>query len=228
MKYAKSRTGGPNSARDGCNVIYITCVTRAGVAIQATVENIRDFVWEIYHWDPRTPDNVKPYFFLNEMNKKVLPAIYSAAVWCLFVVLLFLLALLRNHCYSFHRTKWRLVTSIFLVLDQSQKKCRFFRRNSNPLQIFQLQPKTETSSSSLGDRLEKKSIISPIKSSHLCRTSRQVWLSCSACDHCRAYQLICFRTIGTLHDGCKHSSQCKSLVDVSFAPWHPSCKCQLS
>ena len=36
-------------AREGCNVIYITYVTRAGVALQATVENIRDFVWEIYH-----------------------------------------------------------------------------------------------------------------------------------------------------------------------------------
>ena len=37
---------------------------------------------------------------------------YSTAFWCLFVVLLIFLALLRNHCYSFHRTKWRLVTSI--------------------------------------------------------------------------------------------------------------------
>ena len=37
----------------------------------------------------------------------------------------------------------------------------FFRRNSNPLQTFQLQPKKETSSSSLGDQLEKRSIISP-------------------------------------------------------------------
>ena len=27
---------------------------------------------------------------------------YSTAFWCLFVVLLFFLALLRNHCYSFH------------------------------------------------------------------------------------------------------------------------------
>ena len=36
-------------AREGCNVIYITYVTRAGVALQTTVENIRDFVWEIYH-----------------------------------------------------------------------------------------------------------------------------------------------------------------------------------
>ena len=31
-------------AMEGCNVIYITYVTRAGVALQATVENIRDFV----------------------------------------------------------------------------------------------------------------------------------------------------------------------------------------
>ena len=36
-------------AMEGCNVIYITYVTRAGVALQATVENIRDFVWEICH-----------------------------------------------------------------------------------------------------------------------------------------------------------------------------------
>ena len=40
-------------------------------------------------------NNVKPYFFLNEMNKKDLPAMYSTAFsfWCLFVVLLFFLAL---------------------------------------------------------------------------------------------------------------------------------------
>ena len=41
---------------------------RAGVALQATFENIRDFVWEIYYWDLRTPNNAKPYFFLNEMT----------------------------------------------------------------------------------------------------------------------------------------------------------------
>ena len=62
---------------------------RASVALQATVENIRDFVWEIYYWDLRTLNNAKPYFFLNEMNKKDLPAMYSTAFWCLFVVLLF-------------------------------------------------------------------------------------------------------------------------------------------
>ena len=33
---------------------------------------------------------------------------YFTVFWCLFVVLLVFLALLRNHCYSFHRTKWRL------------------------------------------------------------------------------------------------------------------------
>ena len=38
------------------------------------------------------------------MNKKDIPAIYSTAFWCLFVVLLIFLALLRNRCYSFHRT----------------------------------------------------------------------------------------------------------------------------
>ena len=48
----------------------------------------------------RTLNNAKPYFFLNEMNTKDLPAMYSTAFWCLFVVLLVFLALLRNHCYE--------------------------------------------------------------------------------------------------------------------------------
>ena len=38
------RTAQTQVAREGCNVIYITYVTRAGVALQATVENVRDFV----------------------------------------------------------------------------------------------------------------------------------------------------------------------------------------
>ena len=87
------------------------------------------------------------------------------------------------------------------VLDQSQQECRFFRLNSNPQQIFQLRPKRETSSSSLRDQLERRSIISAIKSSHLCRTSRHVWLSSSACDHCCAYQLICIMIISTYTTG---------------------------
>ena len=56
-----------------CNVIYITW----GDALQVTVENIRDFVWEIYYWDLRTLNNAKPYFFSNEMNKQDLPTMYS-------------------------------------------------------------------------------------------------------------------------------------------------------
>ena len=31
-------------------------------------------------------NNTKPYFFLNEMNKKDFPAMYSTAFWCLIVV----------------------------------------------------------------------------------------------------------------------------------------------
>ena len=123
---------------------------------------------------------------------------YFTVFWCLFVVLLVFLALLRNRCYSFHRTKWRLslrgrrkkerggrkarsLFSFFLIPYPSQRLLRrpwrlvtsiwygpgpvttripFFRWNTNPLQIFQLQPKRETSCSSLGDRIEKRSIIS--------------------------------------------------------------------
>ena len=37
----------------------------------------------------RTLSKAKHYMLLNEMNKKNLPAMYSTAFWCLFVVLLF-------------------------------------------------------------------------------------------------------------------------------------------
>ena len=60
-------------------------------------------------------NNAKPYFFLNEMNKD-LPAMYSTAFWCLFVVLLIFLALLRNRCYSFHRRNYVYNFEISLVV----------------------------------------------------------------------------------------------------------------
>ena len=88
---------------------------------------------------------------------------YSTAFWYLFVVLLVFLALLRNHCYSFHRTKWRLVTWICRRGPgpvATRMPFFFFCRNTNPLRTFQLQPKRKTSSSSLEDQLEKRSIIS--------------------------------------------------------------------
>ena len=128
------------------------------------------------------------------MNKKDLPAMYSTAFWCLIVVYCFFWLYCVATVTPFIEG-WSLRS--VGVLDQSQQECRFFRRNSNPLQIFQLRPKRETSSSSLGDQLEKRSIISPIKSSHLCPTSKHVWLSSSACDRCCAYQLICIMIIST-------------------------------
>ena len=95
------------------------------------------------------------------MNKKDLPAMYSTAFWCLFVVLLFFWLYCVTTVTPFiERSEGWSLRSVG-VLDQSQQEFRFFRRNSNPLQTFQLQPKRETSSSSLGDQLEKRSIISP-------------------------------------------------------------------
>ena len=156
--------------------------------LQATVENIRDFVWEIYHWDLRTPNNAKPYFFLNEINKKGLPAIYSAAVWCLFVVLLFFWLYCVTTVTPFiERSEGWSLPSVG-VLDQSQKKCRFFSPKFKSAANFSA-PAQEGNLFFLSGRSAGKKIHNfPIKSSHLCRTSRQVWLSCSACDHCRAYQ----------------------------------------
>ena len=96
------------------------------------------------------------------------------------------LALLGNHCYSFHRTKWRLVTSICrgpgpvatkmsFFFAEIQIRCKFF--SSSPRRK-PLLPLWEIGS--------KKIHNFPIKSSHLCRTSRHVWLSSSTCDQCCA------------------------------------------
>ena len=128
------------------------------------------------------------------MNKKDLPAIYSTAFWCLFVVLLFFfLALLRNHCYSFHRTiGWSLWS--LGVLDQSQQECRFLPKLKSAANFSA--PAQERNVVS-GRSARKKIYKFAIKSSHLCRTSRYDWLSSSAYDHRRAYQLICIVTIST-------------------------------
>ena len=92
---------------------------RAGGALQATDKNIRDFVWEIYYWDLRTLYNSKPYFFLNEMNKKDLPAMYSTAFLCLFVVLLGFLSLLRNHS----STPWPMLRSLAFETHANVFRC---------------------------------------------------------------------------------------------------------
>ena len=106
-------------------------------------------------------NNAKPYFFLNEMNKKDLPAMYSTAFWCLFVVLLFFWLYCITAVTPFiERSEGWSLRSVGSWTSRN-KNAVFFCRNSNPLQIFQLQPKRETSSSSLGDRLEKRCTISP-------------------------------------------------------------------
>ena len=87
---------------------------------------------------------------------------YSTAFWCLIVVYCFFgLYCVTTVTPFIERSGGWSLRSVG-VLDQSQQECRFFRRNSNPLQIFQLRPKRETSSSSLGDLLEKRSIISAL------------------------------------------------------------------
>ena len=95
------------------------------------------------------------------------------------------------------RTKSRLVTSIRQGPGPVATKMPLFPRNSSLLQIFTAPTQEGNLFSSLRDRLEKKLYNFPIKLNHLCRTSRHVWLSSTACDRCRAYQLICIMTIST-------------------------------
>ena len=118
-----------------------------------------------------------------------------------FVVLLIFLALLRNRCYSFHRTKWRLVTSICRGPGPVATRMPFFSPKFKSTANFSA-PAQEGNLFFLSGRSARKKIHNfPIKSSHLCRTSRHVWLSSSVYDHCRAYQLICIMTIGTYTTG---------------------------
>ena len=129
--------------------------------------------------------------------------------------------LLRNHCYSFHRTKWRLVTSICRGPGPDATRMPFSSPKFKSTANFSA-PAQEGNLFFLSGRSARKKIHNfPIKSSHLCRTSTHVWLSSSACDHCCAYQLICIMTISTYTTGASTTfSQCKSLVDVSFPTWH--------
>ena len=129
--------------------------------------------------------------------KKDLPAMYSTVFWCLFVVLLVFLALLHNHCYSFHRMRWRLVTSIWQGPGPVATRMPFFSPKFKSAANFS-PPAQEGNLSFLSGRSAWKKIHNfPIKSSHLCRTSMQVWLSSSTCHHCCVYQIICIMTIST-------------------------------
>ena len=114
-------------------------------------------------------------------------------VWLSFTV--FFLALLRNHCYSLHRTKWRLVTSICRGPGPVATRMPFFSPKFKSTANFSAPAKEVDFFFLSGSSTTKKIHNFPIKASHLCRTSRHVWLLSSACDHCRAYQLICIKTI---------------------------------
>ena len=177
----------------------------SGVALQATVENKR-LSMRNKLLRTATLNNVKSNFSFNEINKKDLPAIYSTVFRCLLVVLQVFLVLLDNHNYSPHKTKSRLVISIWQDPGPVATKMSFFRRNSSLLQIFSASTQ-EGNLLFLSKRSAQKKLYNfPIKLNHLCRASRHVWLSSSTCDCCGAYQLICIMTINTYaDDGCKGS-----------------------
>ena len=103
-------------------------------------------------------------------------------------------------CYSLHKRKWRLVTSIWQRVAgswTSRNKNGVFSPKFKSAANFSA-PAQEGNLLFLSGRLSRKKLHNfLIKSSHLCRTSRQVWLSSSTCDHCCAYQLICIE-IGNL------------------------------
>ena len=71
-------------------------------------------------------NNARPYFFLNEMNKKDLPAMYSTAFLCLIVVYWFFgLYCVTTVTPFIERSEGWSLRSVG-VLDQLQQECPFF------------------------------------------------------------------------------------------------------
>ena len=106
------------------------------------------------------------------MNKKDLLAMYSTAFWCLIVVYCFFWLYCVTTVTPFiERSEGWSVRSV-RVLDQSQQECRFFRRNTNPLQTFQLICIMTISTYTMGARVEmtcqlgsctvKKRVLAPV------------------------------------------------------------------
>ena len=142
---------------------------------------------------------------------------YSTAFWCLlsFYCFFWLYCVTAVTPFIERSEGWSSLRSVG-VLDHSQQECHFFFLPKLKSAANFSSPAQEGNLVFLCGRSARKKIHDfLIKSSHLCRKSRHVWLSSSACDHCCACQLICTYTT---------FSQYKSLVDVSFPPWHPSCK----
>ena len=140
------------------------------------------------------------------------------------------------HLRHFSRGLWL----PFLVLCSLTARKRLLRRLgpvSTRMQLFSPKFKSTANFSApahegnlflLSGRSARKEIHNfPIKSSHLCRTSRHVWLSSSACDHCCAYQLICIMTISTYTTGARAemTRQLGSCTVRKSECLHPSCKC---
>ena len=108
-----------------------------------------------------------------------------------------------GYCYSFHRTKLRLVTSICRGPGPVATRMLFFSPKFKSAANFSA-PAQEGNLFFLSGRSARKKIHNfPFKSSHLWRTSRHVWLLSSACDHCCGYQLICIITISTYTTGAR-------------------------
>ena len=89
------------------------------------------------------------------------------------------------------------------VVDQSQQKCRFFAEIHVCCNFFSAATQEGNLLFPSKRSARKKLYNFPIKLNHLCRTSRHVWLSSSACDRCCAYQLICIMTISTYTTGAR-------------------------
>ena len=138
-------------------------VSRAVVALQATGDLICSTRMRNKYWDLRELNNVNSKLFLqwNEYKRLTCDVFH-----CIFVSVLrltfFFFGFIANHCYTLQKTKSRQPGhSIWQGPGPVATRMLFSPNFESATNFFQLQPKKETSSSSLGDRLEKSYIISP-------------------------------------------------------------------
>ena len=163
-------------------------VSRAGVALQATVE--KKFVWEIKYWVLRGLNNVNSKLFLqwNEYKRLTCDVFHCIFVSVLRLTVFFLALLLTTVTPFKRRSQGSLVILSGRVRDQSQQEC-CFRRNSNPLQIFSASAQEGILFFLSGRSARKKLYNFPFKSGYVAPTNN---LHFRQGDN---WKLTCFLTI---------------------------------
>ena len=139
------------------------------------------------YWDLRGLNNVNSKLFLQWNEYKRLTCDVFHCIFVSVIRLTFFFGFIANHCYTLQKDEVKAAWSFDLAGSwTSRNKNAVFAEFRLRYKCFQFQPKKETSSSSLGDQLEKTFIISP---------SNQATLRLPTICIFANWKLTCFLTI---------------------------------